>query len=226
MAFVCCIVFGTALADNRTVKNVKPLDSMATPLAKQPQAQAMMAAAVKRIALADIKFTFLDKTYEHDVWAKDPFGNKYRLSCVRFAATSGFQFRVDQPTFQLNEQGLTISQNIARINANGLKFKFQLGPCVQSTAGFGIDVSNVNFVYKMKPMIVTEHGLCKVTFDQFPDHLRVSIGSLHITGVQNDLANLAKDAIREAINMTLEGGYLSLVRSEMAKVTAEFCGTK
>jgi len=223
MAFVCCIVSGTALADNRTVKNVKPVDTMATPLAKQPQAQAMMAAAVKRLALADINFKFLDKTYEHDVWAKDPFGNKYRLSCVRFAATSGFQFRVDQPTFQLNEQGLTISQNIARLNANGLKFKFQLGPCVQSTAGFGMDVNNVNFVYKLKPMILVQNGLCKVTYDQDPEHLRVSIGSLHITGVQNDLANLAKDAIREGINFTLDGAYSSLVRSELTKVAADFC---
>ena len=136
IAFVCCIVAGTVLADKKTVKTIIPVDSMAViPLAKHPQGQAMMAEAVKRVALADVQFKFLDKTYENDVWAKDPFGNKYRLSCVRFAATSGFGFRVDQPKFQLNEQGLTIQQNIARMTANGLKFKFQLGPCMNSTAG-------------------------------------------------------------------------------------------
>jgi hypothetical protein len=224
MAFLCCIVSGTVLADKKTFKTTIPVDSMAVPLAKHPQGQAMMAEAVKRVALANMQFKFLDKTYENDVWAKDPFGNKYRLPCVRFAATSGFAFRVDQPTFQLSEQGLTIQQNIARMNANGLKFKFQLGPCMNSTAGFGIDVSNVNFVYKLKPMILVEHGLCKVTYDQDPEHLRVSIGNLDITGVQHDLAKLAKDAIREGINFTLDGAYSSLVRSELTKVTAEFCG--
>ena len=223
VAFLCCIVSGAALADNRTVRTNRPAETMAIPLAKHPQGQSMMAEAVKRVALADVQFKFLDKTYENDVWAKDPFGNKYRLSCVRFAVTSGFGFRVDQPTFQLNEQGLTIQQNIARMTANGLKFKFQLGPCVQSTAGFGMEVTNVNFIYKLKPMILVEHGLCRVTFDQFPEHLHATIGNLDITGVQHDLANQAKDAIREGINYTLDGGYLSLFRNELTKVTAEFC---
>jgi hypothetical protein len=63
-----------------------------------------------------------------------------------------------------------------------------------------------------------------VTYDQDPEHLRVSIGSLHITGVHDDLSKLAKDAIREGINFTLDGAYSSLVRSELTKVTAELCG--
>ena len=222
MALVCCIVSGTVLADKNTLRTTIPATSMAAPLANLPQGQAMMAEAVKQIALVNINFKFLDKTYEHDVWAKDPFGNKYRLSCVRFAATSGFAFRVDQPTFQLNEQGLTIQQNIAKINANGLKFKFQLGPCVQSTAGFGIEVNNVNFVYKLKPMILAKNGVCKVTYDQVP-HPSVSIGSLHITGVQNDLANLAKDAIREGINFTVDDVYSAVVRNVLTKAVADFC---
>jgi hypothetical protein len=208
-------------------KAVKPTDAkmmLAKPLASFPEGQAMMAEAVKRVALANLHFKFLDKTYEKDVYATDPFGNKYRVSCARFKATSGFDFRVDVPQFTLNEKGLTISQNIAKINANALKFKFQLGPCIENTAGFGVALSNVNFVYKARPMLSFENGLCKLVYNDDPDQLRVAIGGLNITGVQNDLDKLAKDAVRESMNVFLDGWYGSLVRNELTKVTAEFCG--
>lgn len=208
-------------------KSVKPTDArmaVAKPLASYPEGQAMMAEAAKRVALANLRLTFLNKTYENDVYARDPLGNKYRVSCVRFKATSGFDFRVDVPQFTLNEQGLTIQQNIAKINANGLKFKFQLGPCVENTAGFGVALTNVNFVYKARPTLTFEDGLCKLVYNEDPEQLRVAIGGLNITGVQNDLDKLAKDAVRESMNVYLDGWYGSLVRNELTKVTAEFCG--
>jgi hypothetical protein len=154
------------------------------------------------------------------------FGNKYRVSCVRFKATSGFGFAIDTPKFKLDKQGLRVEQNIARITANGLKFKFQLGPCLEITAGFGISLSDVNFVYKARPFISIQDGGCKLVYNQDPEQLRVAIGGMNITGVQNDLDKLAKDAVREGINFTLDGAYGSLMRNELTKVTAEFCGKK
>jgi hypothetical protein len=87
-----------------------------------------MAAAVKNAALLDINFTFLNKTYEKDVYGpRDTFsGKRIRLSCVRLKVTSRFTMRVDVPQFILNLQGLTVTQNISRINANGLKIKFRV----------------------------------------------------------------------------------------------------
>ena len=207
---------------NSVVHRVTP--TLAIPLAQTPQGQKIAAETARRLALADVQFTFLNKEYENDVWAKDPLGNRYRLSCVRLKATSGFAFRVDQPTVQLNQDGLTIQQNIAKVKANGINVKFQFGPCMWSSAGLGIEVDNVSFTYKFKPMVMVSQGLCHVSFDQFPDHLQISIGDMHITGVNDQITKLAKDAIREGVNSTLEGGYLRLVTSELAKVSADFCG--
>jgi len=36
-----------------------------------------------------------------------------------------------------------------------------------------------------------------------PDEFRVSIGDLNIYNTQNDLDKLAKDAVREAVNFTM-----------------------
>jgi hypothetical protein len=53
----------------------------------------MMSEAAQMAALLDVEFQFLNKTSANDVYAKDPFGNRYRVSCVRFKATSGFRSR-------------------------------------------------------------------------------------------------------------------------------------
>lgn len=199
------------------------------PLAQHPQGQQMMTEAVKNAALLDINFTFLNKTYEKDVYGpRDPFsGKRVRLSCVRLKVTSGFGLRVDVPQFNLTQQGLTVSQNISRISNDGIKIKWQLGPCLEHAGGFGFRLSDVKFVYKARPTLTfDEQGFCRLSWNEQPDEFRVSIGDLNIYGVQNDLDKLAKDAVREGVNFTLNGVLGSLMRNELTRITVDMCGNK
>lgn len=199
------------------------------PLAQHPQGHHMMATALKHSSLLDINFTFLNKTYEKDVYGpRDPIsGKRIRLSCVRLKATSGFKMRVDVPQFNLDSQGLTVSQNISRLSANGIKIKWQLGPCVEHAGGFGLSLSDVKFIYKARPTLTfDEKGFCRLSWNEDPDQFRVAIGGMNITNVQNDLDKLAKDAVREGVNWTLDGVYGSLMRNELTKITVDVCGNK
>jgi len=190
------------------------------PLKAYPQGEQMLATAAKNAALLDINFKFLDKEYKNDVYTLG-----VRTSCVRLRVSSGFRMRIDVPEFQLSAQGLVIQQNIARLSAQGISVKWQLGPCVPISAGIGVSMSDINFVYKARPMLAFDgKGYCRLTWNQGPDPLRASIGGLNITGVQNNLDKLAKDAFREGLNFTLDGAYGSLIRNEVNKLTVSVCG--
>jgi hypothetical protein len=54
----------------------------------------------------------------------------------------------------------------------------------------------------------------------------VSIGDLNIYNTQNDLDKLAKDAVREAVNFTMNDILGSLMRNELTRVTVDVCGNK
>ena len=197
----------------------------ARPLSTHPQGQQMMAEAVHNAALLDIKFEFLNKTYENDVYAKDPLGNRYRVSCVRFKSTSGFRFTMDEPTFALTTHGLRIEQNISKLTADGLTVKVQFGPCTNITAGIGVRISDIKIIYLANPMISgADSEPCKMTWSLDTDELRISIGDLNISGVQNDIDKLAKDAVREALNMSFDSYFGSRMRGELLKVSVKTCG--
>ncbi len=198
----------------------------ARPLASHPQGQQMMAEAAQKAALLDINFKFLDKTYKDDKYVREPItGKKVRTACVRFRATSGFKFRADVPKFTLTTQGLTVEQNISKLSADGLTIKFQLGPCADISAGVGLRLSDVKVVYRARPTLsFDENNYCKLNWNLDSDDLRVSIGDLNILGVQNDIEKLAKDAVREALNATLDGFLSSRLRSELSKITVNVCG--
>lgn len=194
-------------------------------LASYEHGASMMQQALSQLAL-DVKFTFLDKEYENDQHVRDPItGKKVRVSCVRFKATSGFHFKIDPPQHSLTPQGLTVSQNIAKIRADGLAFKFQLGPCAWAGAGLGVQLTDVKFVYKARPMLSFDGaGACRLTWNNDPNGIAVSIGDLNIIGVQNDLDKLAKDAAREAINFSLDAFFGSALRGELQKIVISTCG--
>ncbi|MEO5656654.1 MAG: hypothetical protein ABIO65_01930 [Nitrospiria bacterium] len=196
------------------------------PLAEHPQGRQMMAKAATEAALVEIKVKFLDKTYKNDVKVRDPItGKKVRVSCRRFRGVSGFTLTIDKPSFDLTSQGLTISQNISRLSAQGIKIKWQLGPCAWSATGVGVSMSDIEFVYKAKPMLTFDgNGACRLTFNSQTEKLKVKIGDFNITGVQNDLDKLAKDAFREGINAALSAMYGNLMADSLAKVTVDMCG--
>ena len=196
------------------------------PLASYAQGQAMMAEAAQKAALLDITFTFLNKQYEKDTYATDPFGNKYRTGCYRFKATSGFRFKVDVPQFTLTPQGLTITQNIAKLNADGITAKAQVLACQEFGIGVGIRLSNLKVIYTARPMISFNGagGSCTISWNQDSDDVQVTIGDMNILGVQNDIDNLAKDAVREAVNLTLDGFFGSMMRNELVKISIGVCG--
>lgn len=195
------------------------------PLATHPQGQQMMSQAAQNAALLDLNFQFLNKTYENDVYVRDPLGKKHRVSCVRFKSTSGFRFKVDPPAFTLTSQGLTVEQNISRLTADGLTVKVQFGPCTDFAAGIGVRLSDIKLVYKAKPMITFDQNkLCKVSWSQDTDDLHVTIGDLNITGVQNDIDKLAKNAAREALNAVLDTYFGGRLRGELIKVSVNVCG--
>lgn len=196
------------------------------PLASYAQGQAMMAQAAQKAALLDIQFTFLNKTYENDQYVKEPItGKKIRTSCIRFKATSGFQFKVDVPQFTLNTQGLTIVQNIAKIKADALTAKFQLGPCQDIGVGFGVQLTDVKVTYQVRPTLTfSAEGACTLHWNQDTDDITVTIGDLNIIGVQNNIDKLAKDAAREAVNAVLDGFYGRMLRNELMKISVGTCG--
>jgi len=195
------------------------------PLSSHPQGQQMMAAAAKTAAVLDIHFQFLNKSYENDVYVTDPLGKKHRVSCVRFKSTSGFRFKVEPPQFTLTAQGLTIVQNIAKLSAEGLTVRVQFGPCADVAYGMGVRLTDIKVVYKAKPMITVDKDQhCKVSWSQQADELHVSIGDLNITGVQNDIDKLAKDAAREALNTVLGGYFGGRLRGELIKLSVSTCG--
>jgi hypothetical protein len=195
------------------------------PLAEYAQGQAMMAQAAQNAALLDINFTFLDKTYKNDVWT-GPSWARVRVSCVRFKATSGFQFKVDVPTFTLTPAGLTVTQNISKIKGDGLSARFQLGPCADiPLSSVGVQLTDVKVVYQARPAVTfSTEGACTIHWNQDTDDITVSIVDLNILGVQNDIDKLAKDAAREAINATLDGFYGRVMKNELLKVSVGTCG--
>ncbi|MEX2164252.1 MAG: hypothetical protein WD823_08420 [Sulfuricaulis sp.] len=195
------------------------------PLATHPQGQQMMSQAAQNAALLDLNFQFLNKSYKNDVYVRDPLGKKHRVSCVRFKSTSGFRFKVDPPAFTLTSQGLTVEQNISKLTADGLTVKVQLGPCADIAAGMGVRLSDIKLVYKAKPMITFDQNqLCRVSWSRDTDELRVAIGDMNITGVQNDIDKLAKDAVREALNAVFDAYFGGKLRGELTKVSVNVCG--
>jgi len=195
------------------------------PLSTHPQGQQMMSQAAQNAALLDLNFQFLNKSYKNDVYVRDPLGKKHRVSCVRFKSTSGFRFKVDPPAFTLTSQGLTVEQNISKLTADGLTVKVQLGPCADIAAGMGVRLSDIKLVYKAKPMITFDQNqLCRVSWSRDTDELRVAIGDMNITGVQNDIDKLAKDAVREALNAVFDAYFGGRLRGELTKVSVNVCG--
>ncbi|MGH8197892.1 MAG: hypothetical protein ACRETI_06955 [Steroidobacteraceae bacterium] len=174
----------------------------------------------------DVNFKFLDKDYEKDVYVREPItGKKVRTSCVRFRATSGFQFKMDPPQHALTTRGLTVTQNIAKIKHDGLTFKFMLGPCAWVAAGFGVQLTDVRFVFKARPTLSFDgQGACRLAFNADPSGIAVSIGDLNMTGVQNNLDGLAKKALVEGINNSLDTFLGTALRGALQQAVAGTCG--
>jgi hypothetical protein len=197
------------------------------PLASYNGGPAMFERAMSQLR-ADVAVKFLDKDYENDVYAREPITNKkVRVSCVRLRADSGFHFSMNPPTYNLTSQQLTITGNIARIRADGLAVKVMLGPCAWTGAGLGVQLTDVKLVYKARPMLAFDAaGTCRLAWNNDPNGIAISIGDLNIIGVQNDLDKLAKDAVREAINFSLDAVFGGALRGELQKVVLDTCGAK
>jgi hypothetical protein len=194
------------------------------PLVAYEKGPAMMQQAMSRL-LPDVTVTFLDKDYENDQYARDPItGTKVRTSCLRLRASSGFRFKMDPPQHSLTTQQLTVTANIAKIRADGLAVKFMVGPCAWVGAGMGIQLTDVKLVYKARPMLAFDGNGCRLVWNNDPNGLAVSIGDLNIIGVQNNLDGLAKNAVREAINFSLDAMFGSGLRGELQKVVIDTCG--
>jgi len=210
---------GAGSAAGATAKAVANL-----PLAASEQGRQLFDEALAALAL-DVRLEFLDKTYENDVYVREPItGKKVRTACVRFKATSGFRFALDPPRAQLTTQGLTLEQNIARLEADGLTVKFQLGPCTNVSGGFGVRLRDVKLVYRARPTLQLREDGCTVKLNPLPAETRISIGDLNITGVQNDLDKLAKDAVREALNVSLQSFFDTSLGGGLGRSAARKCG--
>jgi hypothetical protein len=195
------------------------------PLGTYTNGQAMMQEAMSRL-IPNVGVTFLNKDYEKDVYVREPItGKKVRVSCVQFRANSGFRFKMDPPKHSLTSQQLTVSANIPKIRADGLAFKFMLGPCNWIGAGMGVQLDDVKLVYKARPVLTFNDGGCRLVWNNDPNGIAVSIGDLNVLGVQNDLDKLAKDAVREAINAALDAFFGSALRGELQKVAVKTCGS-
>ncbi len=196
----------------------------ALPLGASEQGRRIFEEALGNLSL-DVQFRFLDKTYKNDVYVRDPItGNKVRTACVRFKATSGFRFAIDPPRAQLTPQGLTLELNVARLEADALAVKFQLGPCTDIAGGFGVRLRDVKIAYKARPLLESRDGGCSVHLNPLPSETRISIGDLNILGVQNDLDGLAKDAVREGLNASIENFFSSVLGGSLVRAASRSCG--
>jgi hypothetical protein len=214
----------SAGSSHAEVANVSTQALANMPLASYGQGQSMMQQALSHLSL-DVRVTFLDKDYEKDVYVREPVtGKKVRVSCVRFRSSSGFQLKMDPPGFSLTPQQLTVTANISRVRADGLAFKFMVGPCNWVGAGLGVQLTDVKVVYKARPMLSFENGACRLAWNGDPNGVSVAIGDLNIIGVQNDLDKLAKDAVREALNLALDGAFGVALRNEVQGVVVQTCG--
>ena len=85
-------------------------------------------------------------------------------------------------------------------------------------------LSDVKLTYKAKPIVSFQNNLCAVSWNQQTDELTVTVEDLNITGVQNDIDKLVKDAAREAINAALDAYFGGRLRGELMKVSLNVCG--
>ena len=224
---VVAAALSTSLSAQPNLANVGNLTAAAPiPLASHPQGQAMMAQAAQKAALLDLNFKFLDKSYEDNTYATDPLGNRYITGCYLFKAASGFRLKVDVPQFTLTTQGLTVTQNVARINADGLVAKVRAVVCQDVSTGVGLRLSDVKVTYTAKPMLSfsQSNGSCTVGWSPDNDEVRVDIGDLNILGVQNNIDQLAKKAVVDALNTMFERFYAETMRDELVKVSLGVCG--
>ena len=223
LTFTLSIGTAPAYAQVQTTNQAAVMPNL--PLGSYANGQAMMQEAMSRL-VPDVGVTFLNKDYEKDVYVREPItGKKVRVSCVQFRANSGFRFKMDPPTHSLTSQQLTVSANIAKIRADGLAFRFMLGPCNWIGAGMGLQLDDVKLVYKARPVLSFNDGGCRLVWNNDPNGIAVSIGDLNVLGVQNDLDKLAKDAVREAINAALDAFFGSALRGELQKVVVKTCGS-
>lgn len=222
-ALALALLAGSSHAQDSSVPEMSQRAAIMA-FASFPQSQAMMQQALSRLSL-DVTVTFLDKDYENDVYVREPLtGKKVRVSCVRFRSSSGFHLKMDPPTFSLTPQQLTVSANVAKLRADGLAFKFMVGPCNWVGAGLGVQLTDVKIIYKARPMLSFENGGCRLAWNGDPNGVSVSIGDLNIIGVQNDLDKLAKDAVREAVNFALDAAFGTALRNEVQHVVVQTCG--
>lgn len=225
LLMACSLSIGAAPAYAQVPTANQTAVMLNQPLGTYTNGQAMMQEAMSRL-IPDVGVTFLNKDYEKDVYVREPItGKKVRVSCVQFRANSGFRFKMDPPKHSLTSQQLTVSANIPKIRADGLAFKFMLGPCNWIGAGMGVQLDDVKLVYKARPVLTFNDGGCRLVWNNDPNGIAVSIGDLNVLGVQNDLDKLAKDAVREAINAALDAFFGSALRGELQKVAVKTCGS-
>jgi hypothetical protein len=208
------------------VGNVATTQIPVLPLASHPQGLAMVQQAVGSLE-PNINFTFLNKTYENDQYVREPVtGKKVRVACLRFRATSGFRFASGAPTFVLTNQGLTVTHRIARIDADGITVRVQAGPCADIATGYGVKIRDAKITLKARPTVKYENGGCSVSLNWLPEAMRVDVGDINHIGIQNDVEKLAKNAVEDGLNNSIETFFKLGLGGGLARASTTVCGPK
>ena len=138
-------------------------------------------------------------------------GNKYMVNdCLGIKASAGqFTFRPGAPSLRLDGSGVLMQFVVNRVALDGLSVRVR--PNVSNPTnlckfskrfGVGGSASNVRFEIRFDPLLDLRE--CKV---QTAGQIRYSlaIGGFNLRPLQNDLDNVAKNMIEEAINLFIEG---------------------
>jgi len=138
-------------------------------------------------------------------------GNKYMVNdCLGIKASAGqFTFRPGAPSLRLDGSGVLMQFVVNRVALDGLSVRIR--PNASNPAklckfskrfGVGGSASNVRFEIRFDPLLDLRE--CKV---QTAGQIRYSlaIGGFNLRPLQNDLDNVAKNMIEEAINLFLDG---------------------
>jgi hypothetical protein len=194
------------------------------PLGKYEKYQELLNKAAGEIALINIDVRASTKEYEHDVYQDLGF-KKVRVSCVRFKSSSRFALKVDVPTFTVSGDTLKVDQKISRLTADGLHARFQLGPCMEHSTGFGFTASDIHFITKAKPTLRFDaQGKCSLIWGGDSGDIDVKIGDFNARGVQNDLDKLVKKWAAKSMEEALNAAYPSRVGPLVSKIAIDFCG--
>ena len=182
--------------------------SKGTRMKDYPEAQQMMNEVIKGIMNKEIDVALIG-------------GEKYKVNkCLGIKASAGtFRMKLASPNLRIEDTGVRLTFRINRVSMNALKIRMRpnagnpLKLCHWSKKfTVGGAASNVTYEFRFDPILDLQQ--CKLgSMGQVKGHFE--IGNLNLKPLQNNLDNVAKNMVEDAMNYA---GELNVVDRVIAGV--------